>query len=106
MSHEYEQAAIEAAKKQPDFAGIWLYGEPPGGGEPAGYQDPATKVLNVAFTGDLDRHETELREHWGGGLCLVLHERTLAKLREIQEEVGVFLSQELGRHGPRRRPTR
>ena len=91
MSHEYEQAAIEAAQREPDFAGVWLYGEPPEGAEPAGFQDPATKVLNVAFTGDLERHETELRKHWGGGLCLVLHEHTLARLRQIQEEAALFL---------------
>jgi hypothetical protein len=42
-----------------------------------------------AFTGDLDRHRAELAEIWGGPLCMVEHEHTLAQLMKVQEELGM-----------------
>lgn len=74
--------ANSAAQAQTDFAGLWIHDPNPTGGE---RQDMKQIVLNVAFTGDLERHTKELRKHWGGALCVVQHARTEAELLKIQE---------------------
>jgi len=75
------QAASRAAEAEVDFAGVWVdtVDEGPAAG---------ATILNVAFTGDLERHEAEIREVWGGPLCLQEHERSFAELRRIQRELG------------------
>jgi truncated hemoglobin YjbI len=72
--------AVELARAQPDHAGLWLTGD----------------VLNAAFTGDLERHRAQLREVWGGPLCLVEHARTLTDLRAVQDELFSGAAAELG----------
>ena len=74
-----------AVSREPDFAGLWVdyYSRPRAGSTE---EDPGNIILNVAFTGDLDRHEVELRNMWGGPLCLTRHEHTLKELNEIQRE--------------------
>ena len=42
---------------------------------------PAPGVLNVAFTGDLDRHRSEIAALWGGPVCVSSGTRTIAELR-------------------------
>jgi hypothetical protein len=42
---------------------------------------PGPGVLNVAFTGDLDRHRSEIAEIWGGPLCVSSGTRSIAELR-------------------------
>jgi hypothetical protein len=77
-------AATETARAAPDFAGLWLDQLEPlrdEGGPPGPY------VLNVAFTGDLERHESELREHWGGPLCVTRFERSHRQLEAIAREL-------------------
>ena len=76
-------AANAAVRKDPEFAGLWIQ-----------YPLPATAsetrsltLLNVAFTGNLARHEAVIREHWGGPLCLVEFERSFRDLRRIQAEL-------------------
>lgn len=75
--------AQREATGEPDFAGLWVdyYGESPGGPTE---EDPGDIILNVAFTGDLERHERELRELWGGPLCVTQHNHTLRELQKIQ----------------------
>ncbi len=68
-------AAVAAARQAPGFAGLWIGN--------AGMFD---QVLNVAFTEELDRREAEIRQRWGGGLCVVRHQRTMRELRNIQGE--------------------
>lgn len=90
-------AALERAHAQPDFAGAWLdqsinpaaAHEPP---DEMAMNDPAKLVLNLRFTGDLDRHEAEIRELWGGALCLSQADHTLQELEGVQQE----LAEELG----------
>lgn len=62
------QAAARLARRAEDFAGLWRAGQ----------------VLNVAFTGDIERHERELRSVWGGLLCVVRFERAYADLERAQ----------------------
>ncbi|MFN2389538.1 MAG: hypothetical protein ABR575_08065 [Actinomycetota bacterium] len=83
-SHENVVDAQRLAGRQPDFAGLWIdyHNEPPGGPTE---EDPGDIILNVAFTGDLERHERELGETWGGPLCLSEHQHTLQELEEIQD---------------------
>jgi hypothetical protein len=53
-----------------------------------GTVEPGGIIANVAFTGDLERHTAQIRERWGGPLCVVQYERTYAELRRIQRELG------------------
>lgn len=68
-----QDATIAHARSQPDVAGVWL--SRPGG----------RLVLNLAFTGDLARHEREARARWGGGLCVTGHARSMAELERAQQ---------------------
>jgi hypothetical protein len=81
------QNATREASSEPDFAGLWVDHV----GDPAPEEveaDPTSAeiILNVAFTGDLARHESDLRTLWGGPLCVVQHARTEAELRSIQRD--------------------
>jgi hypothetical protein len=84
-SERYLEPVSKAAAAEPDFAGLWLSYLEPMGGNVA--EDPGEFVLNVAFTGDLARHEAELRPLWGGRLCVSRVERSLKELRRIHDEV-------------------
>lgn len=91
------QAAIEHARSQPDVGGVWVdqsinpasrEAQP----DETATNDPTRLVLNVTFTGDLERHEDELRARWGGALCVSGAAASMADLevirREVEEEVG------------------
>jgi hypothetical protein len=91
-----QDAAMAAAQSQEDFSGAWVDqsinpsyadGEVSVGDEPA-MNDPAHLIVNVRFTGDVARHERELRALWGGALCVSEGRRTEAELRRIQDELG------------------
>ncbi|WP_436794279.1 hypothetical protein [Actinospongicola halichondriae] len=84
---EGQQAAAAYAQAQTDFAGLWVDQSMNSAATELGMNDPTKLVLNVRFTGDLDRHESELRSRFGGALCVSEAERTEAELRSIQDEV-------------------
>jgi hypothetical protein len=88
------EAARRAAGAQPDYAGIWITHLEPMGNNVA--EDPGEFVLNLAFTGDLQRHEAELRSRWGGRLCVTRHQRTVAELHRIQRELQGSAGRDLG----------
>jgi hypothetical protein len=88
------QAAISAARARPDFAGAWIAYLEPMGGNTA--EDPGEFVLNLAFTGDLARHEREARERWGGRLCVARKDRAFRELARIQGELSGAVGRELG----------
>jgi hypothetical protein len=73
------------ARAQPDFAGLWVSYLAPMGNNVA--EDPGESVLNVAFTGDLARHERELRSRWGGRLCVARQQRSYRQLLRIRREL-------------------
>ncbi len=88
-------AAIEASEAEPDSASVWIdYVEDPVDDEVP--VPPGGIILTAAFTGDLERHSTEIRELWGGPLCVVEHERTQRELSRIQSELSGEVGQELG----------
>ncbi|MEA2433311.1 MAG: hypothetical protein QOG54_768 [Actinomycetota bacterium] len=80
------QTTSRAAERESDFSGIWIdyIGEPEEG------TDVAPFIANIAFTGDIARHETEARLTWGGPLCMIELSRTHAELRRIQDEMDEF----------------
>lgn len=84
-------AAFEYANAQPDHSGGWLdQSINPASAAPvdvSAMNDPATLILNLRFTGDLERHEAEVRKVWGGALCVSRGERTAAELERIQREL-------------------
>ncbi len=82
------------ASSQPDFAGSWVDrsinpaladGMDPE--DEMAANDPTKLVLVALFTGDLERHEQELRALWGGALCVAGAQRSEAELAAIQDEV-------------------
>ena len=67
-------------RDDPQFAGVWL--SPPGANR--------VQVQHVAFTGDLERHEAEIRARWDGPLCVVRRTHTLKFLRQVQDQAWYF----------------
>jgi len=74
-------AVIDQARRRDDFAGVWY------DSSEAPYDEPTKLVLNVRVTGDVDAAEADLRETWGGSLCVSSGGRPLAELRAIQDEI-------------------
>jgi hypothetical protein len=75
-------AAMRIAEEIPEYAGLWIdYLEEPIGEITGPY------VLNVAFTGDPHRFESDLRAVWGGPLCLLSFDRTHRELVRVQREL-------------------
>lgn len=83
------EAAISYAGTRPDHAGTWIDQRSDDPAVDAGLppDDPARIILNVRFTGDLERHEAELRQRWGGALCVLGAERSIAELEAIRDEL-------------------
>ena len=83
---------LRLAKGSDDYAGGWMHNL-----EPAGETTdwPRAVVIVAAFTGDIERHEAELREVWDGPLCVVQFEHTYRELRRIQNGL-IDVTQELG----------
>jgi len=93
------EAAIAYAEAQPDAGGAWIdQSINPAASEPTideeATNDPTRLVLNLTFTGDLAEHEADLREIWGGSLCVSKASAgasELADIRaEVEDEVGTF----------------
>lgn len=90
------QEAARAAEAEEDFAGLWISWE--GKVHEDIPHEMRGKVLNVAFTGPLERHEEVIRELWGGPLCVIRYERTYRELKRIQRELTSEVVEELGLH--------
>ena len=83
---EAAEGAVHAyANTQPDLAAVWLTwpdGAPTGEGS-----TEADAVLNLAFTGDLDRHRREAAARWGGPLCVTSLPRPRRVLSALQDAI-------------------
>jgi hypothetical protein len=86
-------AFTNAARAEPDAAGLWLDSSTPVDGKTDLF--PA-QVINVAFTGDLDAHRARLRALWGGPFCVIHHARSLRELGLIQQALNGDVGRELG----------
>jgi hypothetical protein len=84
-SDRHLDVLTRAARAQRDFAGLWVSYLAPMGDNVA--EDPGEFVLTVAFTGDLARHQAELRPLWGGRLCVTRQQRTYRQLVRIQRDL-------------------
>ncbi|MEX2406001.1 MAG: hypothetical protein WD834_01580 [Actinomycetota bacterium] len=87
-------ATMHAAEDEPAFSGFWVDYVVEPVGEEVG--EPGGVVANVAFTGDVERHVTQIRETWGGPLCVVEFERTYHELRRIQDGFAADIGDESG----------
>lgn len=67
----------------------------PGSTTPMSRRSSPTPRTSSALTGDLERHEREVRRNWGGPLCLMKREYTLKRLSKIQKELHDFVAHEL-----------
>jgi hypothetical protein len=83
------QEAMTLARADPEFAGAWLDQSylPATGGDSTAANDPLRYVLNLRFTGDLARHQAQIREIWGGALCLSRATRPYAELETVAHEI-------------------
>lgn len=81
-TQEAFDAAYGMVNAQPDFAGSWIKHLTP----PNGTNDPDKVVFVVQFTGDLARHEAEIRAVYGGAICVTAGRRPIAELTKIQYE--------------------
>jgi hypothetical protein len=95
-TEEHLQMVMRTAKHQSDSAGIWVdYLVPPETVD-EGTVAPNDVIFVAAFTGDLVRHEAELREIWGGPLCVTRHNRTMRELERIQAGIASEVGDQLG----------
>lgn len=83
---DFHRAMIHA-EAQPDFAGLWVDDLLDNSGREDDEHDAATFIVNFTFTGDLERHRSELRAIYGGPSCVSEGVRSLAEMREVQHEV-------------------
>jgi hypothetical protein len=85
------QATSGEVENLPDFAALWIHHLDP----PSMESPPVAEsvVLHVAFTRNLEEHETQIRELWGGPLCMVRFEHTNEELRRIQGQAVEALDQ-------------
>jgi hypothetical protein len=75
--------AAQAAEAESDSTAVWIdYLEEPVGEETGPF------IGVFGFTGDLERHEAELRELWGGPICVFQQTIPFRELRRIQRDLG------------------
>lgn len=91
-TEQTQNQAFELAREQPDFGGSWIDNR----SKLDGYTDPNETIINVRFTGNLAEHEAQLREVWGGSLCVSSAEHTFRRLEEINDEIWASVADELG----------
>jgi hypothetical protein len=96
MSYDDLQAAMRLAEAEPDSSGFWIkHTREPNAG---GFETYDDVVVNAAFTGDLERHRSDLSQVWGGPLCVVGYERSYTELHRIRTEVEDGIEKEFGLH--------
>ena len=71
------------ARKMVGYGGLWV--DQSASARPE-YNDPTQLILNVAFTHDLPARERDLRETWGGALCVSRALRTENELARIRDQ--------------------
>jgi hypothetical protein len=81
--------------------GTYVDGQPDGGGWwldqsinpdlPTDGNDPRKLVLVATFTGDLERHEADLRALWSGALCVTAAKYSAKDLRTLAADVNAAI---------------
>lgn len=85
MSTEARSAATTYADQQPNLGAVWVDQDAAWNG--ARPDDVDAGVLTFSFTGDLHRHEAQLRQRYGGPICVVAAAHSAAKLQALQAAV-------------------
>ena len=85
-TQEAMDATFNAAATLPGYAGAWIDQPDDATGE-AGMNDPTKLIINVAVTEDVAGAEAELRETWGGALCVSEAAHTEAELNDLAMEL-------------------
>lgn len=81
--------ALSMVRGEPEYSAGWVSQL-----EPAGIEsDTGAVVLNAAFTGNLDKHEASLRQHWDGSLCIIRYERSMDELEQLRADVYAMLEE-------------
>lgn len=84
------------AQRQPDVVTSWVTHIKPG--KLTGAVDEFDPVIfNAVFTGNLERHEAEIRKRWRGPICIVAGEGpTKRELIRIRVQAEAYVTGELG----------
>lgn len=91
---ESMDAVFQRAQRLPGYAAAWLdqslnpaSGRSTPNDPEQTMNDPRLSIVNVRVTGDPAVAEAELREVWGGMLCVTRAERSAGELQNIQDEI-------------------
>ena len=87
------------AQRTVGYAGLWVDQSASTSPE---YNDPTQLILNVAFTHDLSARERDLRETWGGALCVSKAPRTENELARIRDQAAAAAGWQMLSAGSRR----
>jgi len=75
-------------RAEPDFAGLWItWPSGPPQDDFSARPPGKVSVLNIAFTGSLDRHRAEIAGRWDGPLCVTGAAHAYAALHDAQEDL-------------------
>lgn len=91
------EEAMEVASERPEFAGKWIDQDDTTVEEDA--NDPETLIFNVRATENIDEIGDELREVWGGNLCVSEADYTYEELSDIQSNLEAELGDEFNNLG-------
>lgn len=84
-TQETMDATFAAASALPGYAGAWI-DQPQEPGQVA-ENDPTKVIINVAVTEDVEGADAELRETWGGALCVSEAKYTESELNDVAMEL-------------------
>jgi hypothetical protein len=85
------------ADSQPDIVNSWVTHFDPANPGDTELDEFDPVIFNAIFTGDVERHEAEIRTRWAGPLCVVEGEGpTKRELSRIRAEAEGYVTGELG----------
>ena len=97
--HALQQDASGAnayAQRQPDLVNSWVTHFDPSNPDDTGLDEFDPVIFNAVFTGDIERHEAEIRKLWPGPLCVVEGEGpTKRELSRIRTQAEAYVAGEL-----------
>jgi hypothetical protein len=84
------------AQRQPDLVTSWVTHFDPSDPGDTGFDEFDPVIFNAVFTGDVERHEAEIRKRWPGPLCVVEGEGpTKRELSRIRTQAEAYVAGEL-----------
>lgn len=90
-TQEDVRGASAYAESQPDLVNSWVTHLDPG------LAEFGPVIFNAVFTGDIERHDVEIRKRWPGPLCVVEAEGpTRKELDRIRAQAETYVTGDLG----------